>query len=171
MFYLDGNIESVLSMMDEFESFEDWPWPLVYKEAFVRYPNAKFILTTRLSDDVWYDSLSGHVLRRKGGEDFKYRKYIYGYENPLENKQRHIDVYRKHNNEVRSFFSENNENFLEICWEKGDGWEKLCGFLDEPVPNISLPHANKKPGNSILKFGILSRARNKALRVVKKIHG
>jgi hypothetical protein len=25
---------------------------------------------------------------------------------------------------------------------EGDGWEKLCNFLDKPIPQIPYPHKN-----------------------------
>jgi len=26
---------------------------------------------------------------------------------------------------------------------KGDGWDKLCKFLEKPKPDVSFPHKNK----------------------------
>ena len=31
---------------------------------------------------------------------------------------------------------------MNIC-DNGDGWEKLCKFLDKEVPNADFPHNNK----------------------------
>jgi hypothetical protein len=29
----------------------------------------------------------------------------------------------------------------------GDGWAKLCDFLQQPVPRRGFPHANKTPSS------------------------
>ena len=31
-----------------------------------------------------------------------------------------------------------------LVWEVGEGWEPLCEFLDAPVPERPLPHANER---------------------------
>ena len=31
-----------------------------------------------------------------------------------------------------------------LVWEVGEGWEPLCEFLDVPVPDEPLPHANDR---------------------------
>ena len=38
----------------------------------------------------------------------------------------------------------NNINYLNmnIC-DNGDGWEKLCKFLDKEIPDVDFPHKNK----------------------------
>jgi hypothetical protein len=38
----------------------------------------------------------------------------------------------------------NSENILHmnIC-DDGDGWEKLCKFLNKEIPNIDFPHKNR----------------------------
>jgi hypothetical protein len=134
------NMGPVFEWADQYESFEDWPWPLVYKELDHRYDDAKFILTRRSSPEVWFDSLKRHALRTGPTE---YRKIAYGHEMPLGKKKEHIDQYRTHNAEVRRHFSGREEKLAELCWEEGDGWEKLCSFLDEPVPDVPFPHEKK----------------------------
>jgi hypothetical protein len=31
---------------------------------------------------------------------------------------------------------------MNIC-DDGDGWEKLCKFLNKPIPDMEFPHENK----------------------------
>tara|TARA_Y100001933_G_scaffold217308_1_gene224803 strand:+ start:192 stop:407 length:216 start_codon:yes stop_codon:yes gene_type:complete len=35
------------NMINHYQTFDDWPWLLYYKELDKRYPEAKFILTVR----------------------------------------------------------------------------------------------------------------------------
>jgi len=62
---------------------------------------------------------------------------------PHRNEKEHIQFYRKHNNSVRSYFKNRSSDFIELCWENGDGFEKLCNFLNCDIPDVPLPHANK----------------------------
>jgi hypothetical protein len=31
---------------------------------------------------------------------------------------------------------------VELCWEEGDGWPQLCGFLGHAVPEAPFPRMN-----------------------------
>jgi hypothetical protein len=138
-----GEIDAVLDMMQQADSFEDWPWPFLYREARERFPDARFVLTTRRDEVTWLESLTLHVARH-GRTSFNYRKYIYGVDDPVAHPQRFLEVYRAHNAAVREFFADQPDRLLEICWEDGHGWERLCGFLGLPVPDAPLPHMNRR---------------------------
>ncbi len=142
LLYHSGEIKALLKLMEYFDSFEDWPWPLIYKEAYERFPESKFILTTRIDEEKWYQSLAKHV-DRWSDTHFPYRKYVYGYEDPRENKELHVATYLRHNREVREFFADKPGSFLEVCWEKGHGWKELSGFLGVDPGDNPFPHANK----------------------------
>ena len=45
--YREGRLDELFDWMQEYDSFEDWPWPLFYREIDTRFPNAKFVLTVR----------------------------------------------------------------------------------------------------------------------------
>ena len=139
-----GEIEEVLQLMEQADAFEDWPWPLVYRQASARVPDARFILTTRRDEQAWLASLTAHVARREP-TSYNYRRHIYGVDDPQADPERFLEVYRAHNAAVRQDFAPQPDRLLEICWENGDGWEKLCGFLGLPVPDAPLPHMNRKP--------------------------
>ncbi len=69
-------------------------------------------------------------------------KIVYGYENLNEHKNEYIAKYNQHNEEVRKYFK-GKDNFIELCFENGDGWEKLCAFLGKDIPNTPFPNLNK----------------------------
>jgi len=136
-------------------NFEDWPWPLVYKEMYRKYPDAKFVLTIRKNSETWYRSLCKHA-DRIGPR--KIRKRIYGYYMPQSNKQAHISFYERHNREVVEFFARHApENLAIVCWEKGHGWMDLCSFLNKPVPSVEFPFLNKATdkGNQVKPFNTI----------------
>ena len=34
-------------------------------------------------------------------------------------------------------------NYLEMNITQGDGWDKLCPYLDKDIPDTIFPHSNK----------------------------
>lgn len=43
----EGKIDDVLAVARDYDGMEDWPWPLVFREAAAAFTGALFILTTR----------------------------------------------------------------------------------------------------------------------------
>jgi len=134
--------DKLLAWVEKYDSFEDWPWPLVFREIDRKFPDTKFILTRRKNAGTWYRSLCKHA-ERTGPTRF--RKYIYGHEMPHRHERDHIDFYERHLAAVRSFFHRRPGKLLEVCWEEGDGWNELSGFLGLEKPADPFPHANKAP--------------------------
>lgn len=139
--YREGRIEELLNELEEWDSVEDWPWPLMYKELSGRYPDAKFILTQRKSPEIWYRSYCQMAVRMGPFKIFE--KYIYGYSMPHGRKEEHIDFYKKFQKEVLDFFQATGQDFLVICWENGDTGEKLARFLGEEIPIERQRHENR----------------------------
>lgn len=130
----EKNLDYVLAQADNYRTFEDSPWYHIYRELDQRYPGSKFILTVRKDSLTHAKSSWAHGVRRglrSGGIDPKY----------LEEKVR---IYEEHNNGVLEYFKDRPNDLLVLCWENGDGWEKLCSFLEVPVPKDQpIPHSNQ----------------------------
>ena len=135
----NGRINDLLTYMKDYDSFEDWPWPLVYKHIDRAFPSTKFILTRRATAETWFMSLCRHATRKGPSQ---YRAYVYGHEMPHEHKTEHVDVYESHNRCVRAYFDDRPGQLLEVSWEEGDGWDVLARFLGLERPRIPFPHAN-----------------------------
>jgi hypothetical protein len=131
-----------IGYIDKFDSVDDYPVPKLYKKLAKTYPDARFVLTTRLSADKWVDSIISEFNRKpfNGGEDLWYEGAL----NATQRREILKNHYQAHLASVRAFFS-GNANYLEVCWEAGHGWAELCGFLGEEEPDTSFPHANKSP--------------------------
>ncbi len=136
----ERNYEGLLEHISHYESFEDWPWPLVYREVDQTFPGSKFILTRRKDAETWFGSLRKHA---ELTGPTKFRKVIYGYAMPHEHKEEHIQFYERHLQEVRDYFRARPDDLLEVCWEEGGGWTELSQFLGFERPDIPFPHANK----------------------------
>lgn len=157
-FWRDQQKEELIQFASRFDSFEDWPWPLCYRELDAAFPGSKFILTTRKTPEIWFDSLCKHA-DRTGPTEF--RKVIYGHEMPHNHEKHHLAFYHRHNEEVRNYFAERPTDFIELCWENGHGWKQLSGFLDKPIPTVPFPHANKRPTQRTLLQRVIGKLSNK----------
>ncbi len=140
-----GKIEELLAFSEAYNNLEDVPWCFMYKELYERYKGeTMFILTVRKSSELWYES----VCNQYDKTPEKFRK---DWENPHHTKQQRIAIYEQHNKDVREFFKDK-PNFIELCWEKGDGWKELCNFLGKEIPNEPFPFLNRSPKSKLMKF-------------------
>ncbi len=131
--------------LQDYDAFQDNPWPLLYRELDARFPASKFILTLRPVDE-WYASVCAHF----GGKTTPMREWIYGVGDPINNRQCFVDRYARHNEDVKHYFADRPEDFLMLNITQGEGWEPLCRFLGKPVPKEPFPTENTK--NSRLDF-------------------
>ena len=137
-----GDIESLLQTVAEYDSLEDWPWPLIFREIDERFPDCKFILTKRKNPEVWYRSLCKMAVRLGPFHDFE--EHIYGYAMPHGHKDEHIRFYNAHNRAVEEHFRDRPHKLLTICWETGSGLQELADFVGQDAQGQSVPHINKR---------------------------
>ena len=123
----------------DFDAFQDNPWPLLYKEMDRLYPGSKFILTTR-HPRSWIKSAKKYF----GYYESAAEVWIYdGIGTPIKNQKRFLQRYKEHNNDVRHYFKDRPNDFLEIDLGKGHGWGEICTFLGCAIPNRTFPFENK----------------------------
>jgi len=120
------SFDKIKEKIENYDAFQDYPWMFLFKELDQWYPDAKFILTTRDAEKVAQSDLN--MLKK--------------YQQELPPKQPYIDRYLNHYKAVKEYFKDKN-NLLEISLESGDDWEKICNFLDVPIPQKPFPHKNK----------------------------
>ena len=117
------------------------------------YPEAKVTLTTR-DLDAWYKSMMGTIIAARRSIPIKLLSYIdpdhlgplkpmneslldaYFEHKPFEESGKRKFV--EHYNEVREHVPR--ENLLE--YRVGEGWDRLCEFLNQPVPESQFPRTN-----------------------------
>lgn len=138
---LQGDKELALEEAGKFDALQDVPWAALYRELDQRYPGSRFILTYR-EDKAWLNSAVKHFK----GLDVDLHEWLYGNGVLLGNEQLYLERYQQHNKEVRAYFA-GRDDFLEMDLAAGDGWDKLCTFLGEPVPKKAFPHTNKGQHN------------------------
>ncbi len=56
--YKNGNLAPIYEIIEHNETFEDWPFPLIYREIFFKFGScARYILTKRQNAITWLTSL------------------------------------------------------------------------------------------------------------------
>ncbi len=141
----------------------DWPGGYFYRELLDAYPDAKVLLSVRdgeawersFRDTIWTMCHGETLMPRLSGAraqiDPRWHRYLElvdrmfwgpqgtfseGHERP----EQMIAQMRSHNEQVQAAVPA--ERLL--VWEVGEGWGPLCEFLDAPVPEEPLPHANER---------------------------
>jgi len=159
--YWAGERSKVLEAAQSYDILEDWPWPLLYDEMAETFSEAKFVLTRRSTTEVWLRSQRQHMATH----GVHYR--IYGVEREDPDLLTKMGAYyERHNQAVRAYFA-GTDRLLEVCWEEGDGWDELAGFLGCPVPDAPFPHSNPAGWVPPPKPVKPSLARRVAYRVLK----
>jgi hypothetical protein len=131
-------------LVEQYDAFQDNPWPIIYRELDQRYPGSKFILTMRPTEK-WIRSIVDHF----GRSNTPMRKWIYGVGHPRGNEQIYVDRYERHNKEVAEYFRDRPDDLLTFRVTEGDGWESLCPFLHEEIPTAAFPHLNTAAGREL----------------------
>ena len=135
-----GDLETVMGVARHFDSFDDWPWTVLFREFDQRYEHCKFILTTR-NDDAWLRSYKNMLTQQNKSLSLaKQRQYLYGFDVDTATDQQLIDRRRRHEDEVREYFADRQNALLEVNWESGDGWNEICNFLNRVAPKSEFPH-------------------------------
>jgi len=130
--------ERALAEAKNFAAFQDMPWPLFYKKFDEIYPNAKFILMIRETES-WVNSCVNDF----GTTQNVLRRLIYNVPHPVGHEDRYREIYDGHNAAVQEHFADRPGKLLVV--KTGEAaWDKLCDFLDMPVPEVSWPRANTR---------------------------
>jgi hypothetical protein len=142
------------ALFEGYQATVDWPACSFYKELMERYPEAKVILTVR-DPDRWYDSARQTIYSVRQAFPAwvmpfiprlrrilrMVRRLIWDgmFQGRFEDRDFAIEVYRRHNDEVRRVVPP--ERLL--VYEVKEGWGPLCAFLGVSVPGgRPFPHLN-----------------------------
>jgi len=137
------NSLDILAGIEHYQAFSDWSHPstnILFKEFDRQYANSKFILNTR-DIDAWIKSREKHLKRtpnlkkrQKQNPNSKWLKM---------DKALWREEFEEHHNNVRKYFADRPHDLLEFDVTKGDGWKKLCLFLNKEMPSIQFPAVNR----------------------------
>lgn len=167
-------------LFNEYSFTSDNPAPFkeVYQAIEQQFPNAKFILTTRM-EEKWISSVKKHTAQQMYLDVLKYRRenykgfdeqtsliwscdnmglldYLYSTPYVKLDDAAFSAKFRKHEAEVMEYFKDKPGKLLVINIDKGAGWKEICDFLNVPIPKERFPHSHTyKPSyvKRLEKFG------------------
>jgi 3'(2'), 5'-bisphosphate nucleotidase len=142
--YIAGDLSSIdLREIDENDAFTDTPIPSFYKQLDEKYPNSKFILTTRNMDD-WLRSCKKQFTKRMVERQNEATTQLHTdlYDCFEFDAEKYTNGYTRFVEDALDYFSNRREDLLvtDICG--GADWEELCSFLGKPIPDVPFPVAN-----------------------------
>jgi hypothetical protein len=136
-----------------FDAFSDVGVVADFEGLERRFPNAKFVMTTRPLES-WEVSVERHFSRNAGAVspsgliDSQLARTFRGMKGMIESAvyghhETWADAYLAHERRVAEYFSgSRSDRLLRFDATAGDGWASLCRFLDRPVPDAPYPHLN-----------------------------
>jgi hypothetical protein len=132
------------AVFEGYQSSVDWPGAEFYALHARMYPDAKVILSVR-DADRWFESTQATIFADPTFEGAPpvwramVLKLIAGkFGGNLSDRRHCIEVYNRHNDEVRRTIPA--DRLLEF--EARDGWGPLCAFLGVPAPETAYPSVN-----------------------------
>lgn len=138
--YVNAELGPIIEQTKYYDAFEDLPWPRLYREMSELYPDSKFILSLRKDDETWMKSMGRHVGR---GRWLPYT-HFYGADTFEGNEDIIRSSYLNHTREVREFFADNPNRYLELVVDDGNAnWAPLCAFLGCPRGAVPVQHFPK----------------------------
>lgn len=138
-------VSEAMREAERHESFEDWPWFMLYREFDRKFPDSKFILTLRKNTETYVKSLQGHHeregIRNKSWVKPPWWDVVQEVEPADWDYEKSARRYEKHNRDVLEYFAGRiDKDLLVVCWETGDGWAELSRFLNQRIPDEPFPH-------------------------------
>jgi len=128
-------------LLSRYDALTDSPVVPVYKDLDQQFPGSKFIFTIRAADG-WIESYEDHYSKSKyvrmRGQYKRLRLILYG-TNEFD-REKMLAKYHQHYKDVMDYFKNRDGDLLIMDIIEGDGWDKLCPFLDKNKPNIPFPH-------------------------------
>ena len=135
--------EPALLLAEPYRAFQDRPFNVwqMYQKLDERYPGSRFVLTSR-SSESWWRSVDHWLHVAKPHMIPRYLEHLRVDE---DTEAAMVAGYESYNQEVRDYFAgRRGSDFLELDFERGDGWEPLCELLGVAIPNEPVPHRNRQ---------------------------
>ncbi len=139
---LAGGSPSWADVLDGFIAAVDWPASMFWRQLLEVNPGAPVLLSSRVSAEVWWESLEATVLpvARHEGRDLVTLFERFTGTPDWDHPETLMAAYERHNLDVRSAVPP----ARLVDWRPGDGWEPICRALAVPIPDEPFPWVNKR---------------------------
>jgi hypothetical protein len=135
-----------LDILETFNAVTDTPAAAYFPQLDSAFPGSKFVLTVRRLP-IWLDRVEDFWGRTHDEQMEPFHRFINSavYGTWIFQRDRFKYVYERHFAEVDGYFEGHPQRLLTLDICGGEGWERLCSFLNRPVPATPFPHENKAP--------------------------
>ena len=137
------NDETFIGLYDDVDAVLDMPAAYFANEI----SSERYILTVR-DTDQWWESIKHHTNKIRTSSNIAHVRYtdrlhqlVFGTAEPHEFLWR--IAYDRWYSKLGPL-TRGSGNGLVMDITDGDGWEKLCTFIDKPIPDQPFPWKNKK---------------------------
>ena len=156
-FNKERDYNMLFNVIDKYDAFQDVPWQSIDVQILdKKYPGSKFILLER-DDESWIRSLeywSSPILN----EDWETwldeydkntidKRWKTDRDNLIKEK---LDWKHLKYRGIKEYFKNRQNDLLVMNICDGEGWEKLCSFLNKPVPDVPFPKENVTENYNII---------------------
>ncbi len=114
-----------------------------YKYIDHLFPGSKFVRTHRTLTD-WLSSMEFIMHRHPGNSPEGAMRRMLIYETVGYDRHKLIEAHRRNADDIHRYFRDRPNDLLELNIVGGEGWEKLCPFLNLPQPSVSFPAINAR---------------------------
>ena len=128
--------------INQHDASTDTPVAARFEFLDLLYPNSKFILTTR-DINSWIESAAS-LQRSIDDPLWKLETRSILWKSLIFNKEKFIKGYHNHHSKVLEYFKSRPNDILLLDLKDPNKWEKLCNFLDKPIPSSTYPNLNSK---------------------------
>lgn len=142
--YIKGDITSIdENALLNYNALTDTPIPSFYQELDAKYPGSKFILTIR-DMDGWLKSCKKQFNQKSADKQSEAHNELFLdlYATTVFDEDKFRQNYLRFVDEVKVYFKDRPNDLLILDLINGDGWEKLCLFLNQPIPDVPFPKTN-----------------------------
>jgi hypothetical protein len=131
----------------DYRSVVDYPGAAHWRAIADHYPDAKVLHTVR-DPGKWFESTQATIFAprggaRQGGDSLQERffaSFMAPMQSRIDDRAFMTDYFRRHTEAVKAAIAP--ERLL--VFEVGEGWDRLCKFLDVPVPDEPYPSENSR---------------------------
>lgn len=137
-------------LLVDYRATVDWPAAYFWRDLARYFSNAKIILSIRPSN-AWFNSIDQTIFQALRAPALSpnqgliqhrdmTRKIIFDltFGQNIDDPAHVISTYERHNLDVIQTITKNRL----LIFEAHQGWEPLCRFLGQPIPNMDFPHVN-----------------------------
>ncbi|KAI8067694.1 P-loop containing nucleoside triphosphate hydrolase protein, partial [Gilbertella persicaria] len=135
----------------DYDAAVDWPTAAYWKPLFQQFPDAKVILTVR-TPESWYKSVRNTIGKYQGQHmdltpnhpRYKFARMAKAVclegqlADPTVTEETLCQFFLNNIEQVKQTVPSNQLLVMEL----GEGWARLCEFLDKPIPNEPYPNVN-----------------------------